>query len=121
MFWDELFMLMEKISMTRRNMTFCSILLKTGTLHSAGINCSRMYGGMTFGDDRTVDTHIKMLRNSLGEYRKFIVTLRGMGYKFEATRSLRFNIWLYFMLFVIVVFILLWVFQILFLKAFING
>ena len=36
------------------------------------------------GDDRTVDTHIKMLRNSLGEYRKFIVTLRGMGYKFEA-------------------------------------
>lgn len=36
------------------------------------------------GDDRTVDTHIKMLRNSLGEYRKFIVTLRGLGYKFEA-------------------------------------
>lgn len=36
-----------------------------------------------FGDDRTVDTHIKMLRSSLGEYRKFIVTLRGMGYKFE--------------------------------------
>lgn len=36
-----------------------------------------------YGDDRTVDTHIKMLRNSLGEYRKFIVTLRGMGYKFE--------------------------------------
>ena len=27
--------------------------------------------------------HIKMLRNSLGQYRKFIVTLRGMGYKFE--------------------------------------
>ena len=36
-----------------------------------------------FGDDRTVDTHIKMLRNSLGKYRTFIVTLRGMGYKFE--------------------------------------
>ncbi|HBI85916.1 MAG TPA: DNA-binding response regulator [Ruminococcus sp.] len=36
------------------------------------------------GDDRTVDTHIKMLRNSLGPYRKFIVTLRGLGYKFEA-------------------------------------
>ena len=32
---------------------------------------------------RTVDTHIKMLRNSLGEYRNLIVTLRGMGYKFE--------------------------------------
>ncbi len=43
-----------------------------------------VWGYDFFGDDRTVDTHIKMLRNSLGEYRKFIVTLRGMGYKFEA-------------------------------------
>jgi DNA-binding response OmpR family regulator len=36
-----------------------------------------------FGDDRTIDTHVKNLRNSLGPYRKFIVTLRGVGYKFE--------------------------------------
>ena len=36
-----------------------------------------------FGDDRTVDTHIKMLRNNLGEYRDLIQTVRGMGYKFE--------------------------------------
>ncbi len=43
-----------------------------------------VWGYDFFGDDRTVDTHIKMLRGSLGEYRKFIVTLRGMGYKFEA-------------------------------------
>ncbi|MDE6005691.1 MAG: response regulator transcription factor [Oscillospiraceae bacterium] len=43
-----------------------------------------VWGYDFFGDDRTVDTHIKMLRNSLGEYRKFIVTLRGMGYKFDA-------------------------------------
>jgi len=43
-----------------------------------------VWGYDFFGDDRTVDTHIKMLRNSLGEYRKYIVTLRGMGYKFEA-------------------------------------
>ena len=42
-----------------------------------------VWGYDFFGDDRTVDTHIKMLRGSLGEYRKFIVTLRGMGYKFE--------------------------------------
>ncbi len=42
-----------------------------------------VWGYDFFGDDRTIDTHIKMLRNSLGEYRKFIVTLRGMGYKFE--------------------------------------
>ena len=37
-----------------------------------------------FGDDRTVDTHIKMLRHNLGSYRDRIVTVRGMGYKFEA-------------------------------------
>lgn len=43
-----------------------------------------VWGYDFYGDDRTVDTHIKMLRNSLGEYRRFIVTLRGMGYKFEA-------------------------------------
>jgi len=36
------------------------------------------------GDARTVDTHIKVLRHSLKQYRKFIVTVRGMGYKFEA-------------------------------------
>lgn len=43
-----------------------------------------VWGYDFFGDDRTIDTHIKMLRNNLGSYRKFIVTLRGLGYKFEA-------------------------------------
>ncbi len=36
-----------------------------------------------YGEDRTVDTHIKMLRHNLGKYREKIVTVRGMGYKFE--------------------------------------
>ena len=36
-----------------------------------------------FGDDRTIDTHIKMLRANLKEYRKHIVTVRGIGYRFE--------------------------------------
>ncbi len=36
-----------------------------------------------YGEDRTIDTHIKTLRNNLGVYRKFIITIRGMGYKFE--------------------------------------
>lgn len=43
-----------------------------------------VWGFDFYGDDRTVDTHIKMLRGNLKEYRKFIVTLRGLGYKFEA-------------------------------------
>ena len=42
-----------------------------------------VWGVDFYGDDRTVDTHIKMLRNSLGKYRNLIDTLRGMGYKFE--------------------------------------
>lgn len=44
---------------------------------------TEVWGYDYYGDDRTVDTHIKMLRNSLGVYRDYIVTLRGMGYKFE--------------------------------------
>ncbi len=44
---------------------------------------NEVWGYDFFGDDRTVDTHIKMLRNNLGSYRDFIVTMRGIGYKFE--------------------------------------
>lgn len=44
---------------------------------------SDVWGYDFFGDDRTLDTHIKLLRKSLGEYSKFIVTLRGVGYRFE--------------------------------------
>ena len=44
---------------------------------------SKVWGYDFFGDDRTIDTHIKMLRNNLGQYRNYIVTLRGVGYKFE--------------------------------------
>ena len=40
--------------------------------------------GYDFGDVRTIDTHIKNLRNNLGPYRGKIITLRGVGYKFEA-------------------------------------
>ena len=44
---------------------------------------SDIWGYDFFGDDRTIDTHIKNLRNNLGPYRNFIVTLRGVGYQFE--------------------------------------
>ena len=44
---------------------------------------SDIWGYDFFGDDRTIDTHIKNLRNNLGPYRDYIVTLRGIGYKFE--------------------------------------
>lgn len=44
---------------------------------------NEVWGYDFYGDARTVDTHIKMLRESLGEYRKLIVTVWGTGYKFE--------------------------------------
>lgn len=44
---------------------------------------SEVWGYDFFGDERTLDTHIKLLRKSLGEYSKCIVTLRGVGYRFE--------------------------------------
>ena len=42
-----------------------------------------VWGYDFFGDDRTLDTHIKLLRKALGEYSRYIVTLRGVGYRFE--------------------------------------
>lgn len=45
---------------------------------------SNVWGYDFFGDDRTLDTHIKLLRKNLGEYSGLIVTLRGVGYRFEA-------------------------------------
>ena len=45
---------------------------------------SNVWGYDFYGDDRTLDTHIKLLRKSLGAYSKFIVTVRGVGYRFEA-------------------------------------
>ena len=42
-----------------------------------------VWGYDFFGDARTLDTHIKLLRKSLGRYSNYIVTLRGVGYRFE--------------------------------------
>ena len=44
---------------------------------------SAVWGYDFYGDARTLDTHIKLLRKSLGEYSKYIVTIRGIGYRFE--------------------------------------
>jgi len=44
---------------------------------------NKVWGYDFFGGDRTLDTHIKLLRKSLGEYSKYIVTLRGVGYRYS--------------------------------------
>ena len=43
---------------------------------------NKVWGYDYFGDDRTIDSHIKILRNNLGNYRDLIITIRGIGYKF---------------------------------------
>ena len=45
---------------------------------------TEVWGYDFYGDDRTLDTHIKLLRSALKGYRDYIVTLRGVGYRFEA-------------------------------------
>lgn len=60
---------------------------------NAGIALTReqilrtVWGYDFFGDDRTLDTHIKLLRKNLGDYSRYIVTLRGVGYRFEKEES----------------------------------
>ncbi len=74
----------ERASMTPKEYELLFYLVKNkGIALTRDKLLEEVWGYDFFGDDRTVDTHIKMLRNSLGEYRKYIVTLRGMGYKFD--------------------------------------
>lgn len=74
---------------TKVNMTPKEYDLLFYLTENAGLAVTRekllteVWGYDFYGDDRTVDTHIKMLRSNLKQYRKFIVTLRGLGYKFE--------------------------------------
>lgn len=75
----------EKAEMTPKEYDLLFYLIRNKNIAmSRDKILSDVWGYDFFGEDRTVDTHIKMLRNSLGEYREYIVTLRGLGYKFEA-------------------------------------
>lgn len=81
----EVFVDGEKAAMTPKEYDLLFFLVKNRNIAlSRNRLLEEVWGYDFFGDDRTVDTHIKMLRNSLKEYRSYIVTLRGMGYKFEA-------------------------------------
>ena len=47
---------------------------------------SEVWGYDFYGDARTLDTHVKLLRKSLGRFSDYIVTLRGVGYRFEEVK-----------------------------------
>jgi len=74
----------EEIKITPKEYELlCYFVQNKGIALSRETLLSKIWGYDFFGDDRTVDTHIKMLRNSLGEYRNLIVTVRSIGYKYE--------------------------------------
>lgn len=78
----------EKIELTPKEYDLLMYLIKNkGIALTREKLLNEVWGYDFYGDDRTVDTHIKMLRNSLGAYRDYITTLRGVGYKFEAANN----------------------------------
>lgn len=75
----------ERVNMSPREYELLFYLVKNRNIAlSREKLITDVWGYDYYGDDRTLDTHIKLLRSSLGEYRKFLVTLRGVGYRFEA-------------------------------------
>lgn len=78
----------KKVQMTPKEYDILFFLAKNMNIAMSREKLLEEVWGFDFyGDDRTVDTHIKMLRNSLGPYRDLIVTLRGMGYKFDNIKA----------------------------------
>ena len=60
------------------------LVCNRGIVFSRDALLEKVWGFDFMGDDRTVDAQIKMLRHALGNYRTYIVTYRGAGYKFDA-------------------------------------
>ena len=74
----------EKIDMSPKEYDLFFYMVKNrGIALTREMLITDVWGYDFFGDDRTLDTHIKLLRKSLGDYSKNIVTLRGVGYRFE--------------------------------------
>ena len=74
----------EPIRMTTKEYQLLLLLMKNAKLAlSREAILNKVWGFEYDGNDRTIDTHIKMLRHSLGEYGERIRTIRGMGYSFD--------------------------------------
>ena len=72
------------INLTPKEFEILSYLIKNkNTAISREQLLSKLWGYDFFGDDRTIDTHIKLLRNNLEKYRNLIETVRWIGYKFN--------------------------------------
>ncbi len=75
----------EKVELTAKEYDLLAYLVNNkGIVLSRNKILSAVWGYDYFGEDRTVDWQIKLLRNKLGKYRDMIHTVRGVGYKFDA-------------------------------------
>jgi DNA-binding response OmpR family regulator len=73
-----------RINMTPKEFDLLIFLIRNKNIAlSREVLLEKVWNYTFFGDDRTVDTHIKMLRHSLKNYRDYVKTVRGVGYKFE--------------------------------------
>lgn len=74
----------EKVNMSPKEYDLLFYMVKNRGIALTRENIiNNVWGYDFYGDDRTLDTHIKLLRKSLGDYSTHIVTLRGVGYRFE--------------------------------------
>lgn len=77
----------KEISLTPKEFDLLKYFIENeGVAISREILLNKIWGYDFFGDDRTIDTHVKMLRNNLGKYRDLIITVRGLGYKFVSKK-----------------------------------
>ncbi|MDO4960602.1 MAG: response regulator transcription factor [Eubacteriales bacterium] len=81
----DLFVDGEKVELTAKEYDILLCLAQNkGIVLSRDKILSVVWGYDYFGEDRTVDWQIKLLRNKMGKYRDMIRTIRGVGYKFDA-------------------------------------
>ena len=73
----------KRIDVTPKEFEILSYLINNNIAISREQLLTKVWKYDFFGEDRTIDTHIKMLRNNLGKYRNLIETVRGIGYKFN--------------------------------------
>lgn len=74
----------KKLSLTPKEFELLVCFIKNkGTVMTREQLLDEIWGYDFYGDSRTVDTHVKMLRNNLGEYRELIKTVWGVGYRYD--------------------------------------
>jgi len=75
----------EKARLTRKEYDLLEYMIRNeGIVLSRETILESVWGFDYYGETRTVDTHVKMLRESIGPYRDILVTVWGTGYKLEA-------------------------------------